>query len=358
MKIEEFVKTENYEEKLQAKGIKVRHDGPYTLLKYGSLDVDFSDEIVKQCRGIIFRGDRVVCKPFDKFFNVQESFAEKIDWKSAVVTEKIDGSLCCLWFDDGWHFSTSGTINADDAEVVYGKSFGDIIRIADNYKDIPFESLNKDMTYMFEIVSPFNQIVIKYPKPHLYHIATRGNDGVYHNIDIGIEKPKTYPLTSLNDCITAVNKMNPKTVNQEGFVVHDSDWKMIKIKSPEYVMHHHYRVNSVSKQEIIEMILNGNYTDVIKKFPMLREQILETKVYLSIIELQMEKTAGMARLLYEEYDRDRKATAEEIKKLPYPDVGFWALSNDGCATEYLQNRTKWKKVVRLIEDFKNKHNFL
>lgn len=43
---------------------------------------------------------RVVCRPFDKFFNSKEAGHKKepVDWTSARVYEKVDGSLIKCYF--------------------------------------------------------------------------------------------------------------------------------------------------------------------------------------------------------------------------------------------------------------------
>ena len=73
--------------------------------------------------------------------------------------------------------------------------------------------LDKYLTYIFELVSPETQVVIKYSNACLYHIGTRNNiTGTEYYLGIGIEKPKEYPLRNLDDCIKASIKLtNPMT---------------------------------------------------------------------------------------------------------------------------------------------------
>lgn len=68
------------------------------LLKYDQLNSDLGNEIVQECRGLILDAHtfEVVCYPFNKFFNYGESHAADIDWRTAYVTEKLDG---CVSFD-------------------------------------------------------------------------------------------------------------------------------------------------------------------------------------------------------------------------------------------------------------------
>lgn len=67
-------------------------------LKYNQIESDFSQEIVRECRGLILDADtaEIVCYPFYKFFNYGEANQAEIDWSSAYVTEKLDG---CVSFD-------------------------------------------------------------------------------------------------------------------------------------------------------------------------------------------------------------------------------------------------------------------
>ena len=73
----------------------VSEDGNYYLIKYNQIRSDFSNKAVCQARGIILRktDNKIVCWPFEKFFNYGEKYASSINWDSAKVQEKIDG--CC-----------------------------------------------------------------------------------------------------------------------------------------------------------------------------------------------------------------------------------------------------------------------
>ena len=354
MRIEEAIKLNNFPGILEGKGILVRYDGPYVLLKYknlfenGEMTVDFSDELFRECRGIILKktdeGYEIVCRPFKKWFNFQEPFADEIDWSSARVQEKIDGSIIKLWHDEGWHWSTMGTIDADYAETKYEASFGDLIKKADNYKDINYENLDKSLTYMFELVSPYNQIVIRYNKTHLYHIGTRQRDGKELNIDIGIEKPKEYPLHSLEECITAAEALNSEEVSEEGYVVVDKNWNRIKIKSPKYILYHRIWNNgTVKAEDIIKIISEGKMREAMKEYPLLRENILKWNAAMALYEYELECDIRKGRQLYEEYE-DRAVAAKYIKQLKHPYAGFWGLDREGSAENLIEGLSKRKYI--------------
>lgn len=351
-------KVGNIESILANKNIEVKKDGPYMLLKYG-ITADFSDAVVQQCRGIIYKkeNDRYVCvcRPFDKFFNYQESNAAEIDWSSARVQEKVDGSIVKLWYDEYWHWSTNGVIDAFKSPLNDFMSFGELIRKADNYIDVNLNTLDNRYTYMFELVSPYNQVVIQYDKIHLYHIGTRNTlTGEEVNMDIGVEKPKMYKLTSLNECIRAAEAMNEGTMEQEGFVVVDKYYNRIKIKSSKYFMYH-YMVNNgaMSSKRVIEIIQHGEMEEAVNQFPMLAEDILKYNAAMAIYRYKVQQILNRARATYEEFDGDRRAASQIINTLDYPSVGYWGIDHKGNADDYIES-LKGNNYVKVIENEVNK----
>lgn len=95
--------------------LKIRTHSRYPhlcMFKYHQINSDFRNPIVREARGIILDASNkwaVVSYPYDKFFNAGESLAAKVDWNSAKVYEKLDGSLMTLYFyDNQWHVSSSG----------------------------------------------------------------------------------------------------------------------------------------------------------------------------------------------------------------------------------------------------------
>lgn len=347
MKVEEFVKLSNFKELCEEKNISIEYDGEYMILKY-SLLADFRDEIVKQCRGIIFNGKKeVVCKPFDKFCNYNEINADEIDWESARVEEKIDGSLIKLYFvENVWKFATNGKIEAKDAILNEKETFQDLIEEAINYKDIPFSKLKTDRTYMFELVSPKNRIVVEYPQTKLFHIGTRKLNGEEVEEDIGIDKPSVFH--NIKD-LESLIKITESTENDnwEGFVVVDKNYHRVKVKTPHYIILHRTLNNKkLTIIKILESIFNGS-EEVLYKLPYTRLELLNVKRKLAEITYEIEKEMQDARAYYEELDFDRKATALVLKKWKYPDAAFKAIDSDIDSIEYIK-RLSLKKIAKKI----------
>jgi len=335
-----------------------------TIKIMAAVEILFFLPIVQEARGIIINIETldVVCWPFRKFGNYVESYADPIDWSSARVLEKIDGSIVKLWYDaknGKWQFSTNANIRAENANIddCIGLCFGTVIKRADNYCDIPFDILNPDYTYIFELVSPETQVIVKYPCSSLFHLGTRSNlTGEEFDINIGIKKPSSYPITSLEECIKAaliLNGSEQSEISAEGFVVVDGSWNRVKVKSPDYIMKHRFhQVRNVPKYDCIAMLINGDSTvcTLCENNPNLIPLFKYYDYKLSELKYQASQMALLARNLYAEYDGDRKALAAIISKHRLSIIGFRAITCEENGENLLLSLTV-DKLARLIPDY-------
>lgn len=277
---------ENWEELLTTDpyNLKISRDGNYIMFKYNQISSDFTIPLVREARGIIFRESDWECvsHAFNKFGNWGENYCPNIDWSTASVQEKVDGSLIKFWYDNGWHISTNGTIDAFKAELndVKYPTFGALVEDAMPMSWGAWEKIaDPKCTYMFELVSPYNRVVIPYEETKLYFLGMRDmEDGGEWNpedsdMSYAFEMPKRYPLHSLEDVQRAANAL---PWDEEGYVVCDANFNRVKIKSGAYVMAHYARNNGVVNTErLVQIILDGeqeefltyasDYTDELKK---------------------------------------------------------------------------------------------
>lgn len=352
---------ENWQEIIEGHSIKVKTEGDLAIFNYGlttgpldpetntrtTIVPDYADPVVQEARGIIIdtKKQEVVCWPFRKFGNHIESYVDKIDWNTAKIQDKLDGSIVKLFNDKRtgeWQWATNGIIDANKTINSQGYNFGRLIRSAVNYTKLDYSNLNPDHTYIFELVSPLNTIVVKYPETKLYHLGTRNNiTGKELNEDIGIEKPKEYPLHSLSDCIEAAKKLNEgvsNTVVKEGFVVVDGNFNRIKVKSPEYLIYHHAVSEPVMrKEDAVNLLLDSEFD--LKKFCQNYPKFeVEMKYYdYKLTELFANSNAMLeyTRNMFEEYSGERKAVAMELKGHPMFAVGMWGLDHpNGTARDF------------------------
>ena len=321
--------------------IKVKQTGDLAIFNY-NIDANFYNPIVQEARGIIIDMNTldVVCWPFRKFGNYGEGYADKIDWKTARVQDKIDGSIVKLYHYNGrWKWATNGIIDAQDAPLstMDNKTFMDLIKEAVNYKDLHMDDLDKNTTYIFELVSPFSQIVICYLQTKLYHIGSRKNDtGEEYICEIGI-----YAAEQLND----------GKIEKEGFVVVDANWNRIKVKSLDYVTMHHMRANRNFKKEyIVKLLLDGRKQEMLEQFSDM-EEILEFYTYEIVRVRQNFKTIiDGSFALWDELEHDKKAFALTVKESKYAPIAFHCTKENITREEALQTAEK-RFLLDFIQDY-------
>lgn len=291
-----FIKENNNWKDLLARppySLLIKEDSHFYLLKYNQLESDFSNEIVKECRGLIV--DKNTLEPialsFKKFWEVENELANDIDWSSAKVQEKLDGSkLLCFYnkYDSEWQIATSGNLNIDGVNVNdFGMTFGQLFNkaIYNNGFKIRkefFDLLDKNYCYTFELIAPENRVVVKYKSADLYLIGIRNvntfeevSTSQDKNITKYIKVPKEYSLSNLEDCLKATEQM---TYNEEGYVVVDKNWHRIKVKSPAWKEVSKIRGDGIlTKKKIITIIENGLIKETLEFYPEWEEYINKVK---------------------------------------------------------------------------------
>lgn len=354
---------DNWKEMLAEKDIKVKGLGNLAIFNY-DIFADFSNPLVQEARGIIIntRTCDVAAWPFRKFGNSFESYADDIDWASARVQEKIDGSIVKLWFykeAQEWAWSSNSCIDAGEAVLSSGFSILDCIQCADGYRTlnelIAKAELNPDYTYIFELVGPMNQVVIRYDKPKLYHIGTRNNKtGEELMVDLGIDKPKEYPLHSLEDCIKAAAELNKEAdyPENEGFVVVDKNWHRVKVKSPEYLIYHHTVNNGAITKERAYEILRTDDFDVDTFLKAAPDYVIEPMIYYKD-RLETERAVATDAINRARDMRNsgmsRKDIALQLTGSKYSMFCFKGLDEDSSAEEIV--RKYEKKLLNNINDY-------
>ena len=252
--------------------LEIREDGDYVLLKYNQFASDMGQKIVQQARGCIFRYDKwydrwyCVARAFDKFFNYGETFAANIDWVTAEVQEKIDGSLMKVWWDMGkWHVSTNGTIDA--AKAFSGEiSFRELFDKAVERTELFWLKLDPYYCYMFELTSGMNKLVVDYgDEPQLWYLGRRNMETMQEDhepigID-GVNEVRKFPLFSLEQVIAATQALGE---DEEGFVVVDYEFNRIKAKGEQYLKAFKMRANGpVSTKTLVEWWQNDALDDFV-----------------------------------------------------------------------------------------------
>lgn len=314
-------------------GIESRRHGTYpnlVQLKYNQISSPMHEAVVQESRGLILDQDddwRIIAWPFRKFFNAGEPHAATIDWTTARVQEKLDGSLMILyWYDGAWQVATSGM--PDAAGPVHGTQtpFKQLFWDTWFAAKWPLPVLpSKGHTLLFELMSPYNRVVVEHSTPTLSLVGMR-------SIYTGNELPaatrtaynpvREFPLRNLDDVMATFEAMSPLT--QEGYVIVDAAFNRIKVKHPGYVALHHLR-SSFSTRRLVEVIRSGDVEELKAYFPEWHDTIDGVKAAYDALVVQLEGDYETLRGI-----EDRKDFALAAKLSPYPATHF--MLRDGHAT--------------------------
>src|SRR5579871_3119617 len=206
------------------------------------------NSVTTQCRGLIRKisTGEIVARPFAKFFNFNEINPDKIPKCAFKVYEKLDGSLGILyWIGDQAFIATRGSFESDQA--MHATQL-----LNEKYKHV-ITNLNKENTYLFEIIYPENRIVVDYHgKDDIILLAAfHTASGKELPID-DIPFPRVRLFSHLDDLSQILAMDNDK---DEGFVIRFDNGLRAKVKFAEYKRLHRI-VTDVSSYDIHEMLAN------------------------------------------------------------------------------------------------------
>ena len=330
--VKEYLLRHSFRELEEEHGVCARPNATFDkfALNYDQILSKPGDPVTEQCRGMVIRPrddskfwrsasmapvkgrgvqpqldcyrDEVVGEvdvlawPMCRFYNFGDNAVHDVDWNDTNlrVYEKVDGTcIICYWdpIHKKWH---AGTRSVPEADLpIYGghMEIGDmtfsqlflkaLIATREELSGKPVDwqvdgpdnviHLNKEMTYVFELVSRYNQIVVDYPDPRVYLIAARhlstGAEVPIETLRIEhVRRPRTWPLRDAVAVGAFVNTANPSEL--EGAVICDSKFRRMKIKSMAYVLAHRSKDSvGASPRNALEAIILEKIDDVIPLIP-------------------------------------------------------------------------------------------
>ena len=262
--------------------IKVRRHGEFpnlVHLKYDQINSPMGEPVVQECRGLILdEADdwRVVSYPFRKFFNHGEGHAAQIDWATAEVQEKLDGSLMVLyWYAGEWRVASSGTPDASGPVWGHMGTFADLFWEAWRAMGwclpmTPAGPLHR-RCFMFEMMTPFNRVVVPHDRHKLVLIGCRDlfegfaeSDPKRWAIAFAWESVRSYPLQTIDDVLKAAAALSP--AEGEGYVVVDAAFNRVKVKSPAYVALAHAK-DGCGPSKLLDLIRANESAEFLSYFP-------------------------------------------------------------------------------------------
>jgi len=215
-------------------------------------------DLVKQCRGVVFKGDKLVMKafPYTSEFNhletdkIADALGSLDDWH---FYESQEGTLIRLFFfDTKWFVSTHRKLNAFRSKWASRESFGVSFKNAliqeekDNKSFTNFlgegedilerfqSSLDKNKQYMFLVRNtPENRIVCDAPEnPKVYHVGTFTDGKLNLNEDIKLSSPKKLDFTNIEDLLEYVKSLSYKDL--QGVICFNLNNTQVKVLHKDY----------------------------------------------------------------------------------------------------------------------------
>jgi hypothetical protein len=350
--VQDFLATHSLRELREQHGVyaSFSKSGHKFSLNYDQLEAQESDPLAQECRGLILSSEdgsiyphvevdgkrnfddvipgktKVLAYPMKRFFNYGQGAAANVNWSdpNLAVLEKLDGTLCIVyydWFTNAWCVATRSVPEADlimdngifTFRTLFEKALKDTSgKDFDTYTGL----LNKNVTYCFELTTPYNRIVVNYTENRVTLLAARSMYGDFKEIDlqllstskkwvayddldknikdhlvslgktkenvgaalvdapfnlIGVPIAHAYTYTSVSELIDLVSSLNP--MEHEGVVVRDSNFNRVKVKNAAYVAYNRTReVLGTSERNCLELIFQEKDDDVI---PFLPEEIVK-----------------------------------------------------------------------------------
>lgn len=271
----------NFNEKLKLYTIKYTHGG-----------VDFSNPLLAMARGLTLDANgKIILRGFTKFFNYKQldtydnytldfknkfaNLSVKNENEKLASIEKLDGSLTLFGaYNDTYLTASTSSTESYVTDAAY-KFFNQ-----KTYTNILIKLSRKfNLTFVFEYISPSNQIGILYKKTDFVLIGIidnltgqriKFNDLLKLAEILGITSPNVSYLT-LNE-LTKYQRENKDT---EGFVIENEFGNLIKFKTEEWFkLSKNYSLlfgNKLTKRKIIN-ILNAYQKDEIDDLLALQNQ--------------------------------------------------------------------------------------
>lgn len=195
------------------------------------------DEYTMQARGLVLDDQgQIIARPWRKFFNVNErpeTRLEALPAETPELSDKMDGSMIIVFFDQveaRWRGITRGCW--ENPQTKYANKWLE--------KNAYF--LNPLNTYMFELIAPWNRLVIPYDKEEMILLGfvetESGKDASYAEVTAAAVPMGFRAVKFETKPISDISLEDPKVRDREGFVARYSNGLRVKLKYQQYMLLH------------------------------------------------------------------------------------------------------------------------
>jgi hypothetical protein len=293
LKIQEYLIKHGLAKAIKEFNLKTRIYNTKILLKYDQLSSPtlMAKREVQECRGLVLEKDtwKVMSMSFTKFFNSEEGNAHKIDWNTAHILEKLDGSLIHVYFDwttNQWFAGTTGTAEGEgEVNNKMGTTFNQLFwdTLKEKY-GLEANKLTKGNTYVFELTTPFNIVVKPHGESSASLLTVRNLDTLKEvSFDeltkiadsLGVPRVKSYDLNT-KDIGSLLRTFENMLWHDEGYVVVDAYFNRVKVKNPAYVAVHGLK-GKTAEHNIMVIVKTNEIEEFGAVFPDRKDELIDLK---------------------------------------------------------------------------------
>ncbi|KNC52024.1 uncharacterized protein AMSG_08277 [Thecamonas trahens ATCC 50062] len=263
-------------------------DESMVSLKYTS-ETKLTSTMARECQCERLEG----CCPADgQVLNAGEpdgaAEAAAFDWPSARAYTKADGTCMLLYYRasmEAWQVATLGcgdgsnAVTRSVADKTCGKASGAVetampasVSTAGTFADLFWAVFHdvegyalpddRSVTYVFELTSPRNRVVVVHDTAALELVAMRETaSGDELRLDAPQGDSAASALATLRSEFVGVSPLR-----FEGYVVVDAAWRRLKVKHPGYVAIHHLD-NRFDVRNVTNVIRSGESREFLTYFP-------------------------------------------------------------------------------------------
>lgn len=262
---------------------------PLVGFKYHQIESPKLHPVVRDCRGIVLETGSwdVIAKPFRRFFNAgedHENFA-RFNWDNFTCTEKVDGSLAIVYYYAGqWHMNTSGSFGLGEVGFS-GRTWRELFW---SVSQIEPTKLDSNLTYVFELWSPYNQVIRAYAQPSAFLLSVFDRRTCEElTVDaadviageLGVPRPVHHRFSGMDEITAFLRDMETKDRTYEGLVLRDDKNERYKTKTATYLALHHLfdNGNMFNPKRLVPLVLAGEIDEVVAYLPQIKPYLEEVQ---------------------------------------------------------------------------------
>ena len=296
------------------------HQFDYFLAQYGDFADPLGDGSLKafEIRGITFVENEGVFQRFivlHKFFNLNQTtgcMLEDVQDKKVVrVQDKADGSVIRFLRLPNARVIAKSRFSLQSEQAIAAQAIYENDQSIHKFVDY---TLDNSIAAVFEIVAPWNQVVLYHNETQLILLQMRDEaTGKYRHFDPALIRDEWNIRVTEDFDVTSIEELDAQCrvlENVEGFVVQLDDGQTLKIKTDWYRHRHRLLTENCNREDyVIETTLAGMIDDILAEIPQGNSAIRDfiTEISGLVVPYVNAESDRVLKVMEADYKGDRKA---------------------------------------------------